>query len=121
MVALPRGPGGSQGESTMQRTHRHHALSLAAALLCGAGMAPGAAQAQTRDNAATATHGGSDYPLWKGWGSAPMTLPPGGRYSSQWNNSTKNWVGGKGWNPGGPRAVNSSGYYGVNDSQNSYL
>lgn len=105
----------------MQRTHRHHALSLAAALLCGAGMAPGAAQAQTLNNNATGTHDGYYYTFWKDSGSASMTLHPGGRYSSQWNNSTNNWVGGKGWNPGGPRVVNYSGYYGVNNSQNSYL
>jgi peptidoglycan/xylan/chitin deacetylase (PgdA/CDA1 family) len=50
-----------------------------------------------------------------------MGLQAGGRYTSQWSNGTNNWVGGKGWNPGGPKVVNYSGSYNVDNSQNSYL
>jgi len=51
-----------------------------------------------------------------------MTLQPGGRYQSQWNNSTNNWVGGKGWNPGNSsKVINYTGYYGGSNSQNTYL
>jgi hypothetical protein len=91
------------------------------ALACAIGVVAGGAQAQTLTNNATGTHDGYYYTFWKDSGSASMTLQPGGRYSSQWTSNTNNWVGGKGWNPGGPRVVNYSGYYGVNNSQNSYL
>ncbi|WP_298581615.1 glycoside hydrolase family 11 protein [uncultured Luteimonas sp.] len=90
-------------------------------LACAIGVVAGGAQAQTLTNNATGTHDGYYYTFWKDSGSASMTLHPGGRYSSQWTSNTNNWVGGKGWNPGGPRVVNYSGYYGVNNSQNSYL
>jgi hypothetical protein len=71
----------------------------------------------------TGTHNGFYYTFWKDSGNASMTLSDTqpGRYQSQWNNSTNNWVGGLGWNPGGPRTVNYQGYYGVDNSQNSYL
>jgi hypothetical protein len=72
---------------------------------------------------ATGTHNGFYYTFWKDSGDASMNLSDTqpGRYQSQWNNSTNNWVGGLGWNPGGPRTVNYQGYYGVDNSQNSYL
>lgn len=97
--------------------------TLAIALACAAGlMAATGVQAQTTlSSNSTGTHDGFYYTFWKDSGSASMTLYPGGRYASQWNSSTNNWVGGKGWNPGGPRVVNYSGYYGGSNSQNTYL
>tara|TARA_Y100001968_G_scaffold205853_1_gene189056 strand:- start:832 stop:2283 length:1452 start_codon:yes stop_codon:yes gene_type:complete len=77
--------------------------------------------AQTLYQNDTGTHDGYYYSFWKDSGDASFTLMPGGRYQSQWNSSTNNWVGGKGWNPGGRKVVNYEGYYGVNSSQNSYL
>ena len=93
----------------------------AIALACAAGLFAAGAHAQTLDSNATGIHDGYYYTFWKDSGPASMTLHPGGRYSSQWTSGTNNWVGGKGWNPGGARVVNYSGYYGVNNSQNSYL
>lgn len=93
----------------------------ATVLACALGLAAAGAQAQTLSSNTTGAHDGYYYTFWKDSGSATMTLQPGGRYQSQWTNNTNNWVGGKGWNPGGPRVVNYSGYYGVNNSQNSYL
>ena len=81
-----------------------------------------AVNAQTLTSNSTGTHSGFYYSFWKDSGSASMTLYSGGRYSSQWNNSTNNWVGGKGWNPGNSsKVVNYSGYYGGSNSQNTYL
>ena len=101
---------------------KFHRRGPAATLLAGAiALAAGVAQAQTLNNNSTGMHDGYYYTFWKDSGSASMTLHPGGRYASQWTSNTNNWVGGKGWNPGGPRVVNYSGYYGVNNSQNSYL
>ena len=77
--------------------------------------------AQTLYENETGTHDGFYYSFWKDSGNANFTLQPGGRYQSQWNSGTNNWVGGKGWNPGGRKTVNYSGYYGVDSSQNSYL
>lgn len=80
------------------------------------------AHSQTLSNNATGTHNGFFYSFWKDSGSATMTLLSGGRYSSQWNNSTNNWVGGKGWNPGSSsRVISYSGNYGGSNSQNTYL
>lgn len=80
------------------------------------------ADAQTLTSNSTGTHNGFYYSFWKDSGNASMTLHPGGRYSSQWNNSTNNWVGGKGWNPGNSsKVVNYSGYYGGSNNQNTYL
>ncbi len=91
------------------------------AFLCVASFATISTHAQTLTSKATGTHNGYFYTFWKDSGNASMTLESGGRYSSQWSNDTNNWVGGKGWNPGGPRIVNYSGNYGVTNSQNSYL
>ena len=93
----------------------------AIALACAAGLVAAGTHAQTLDHNATGTHDGYYYTFWKDSGPASMSLHPGGRYSSQWTSGTNNWVGGKGWNPGGPRVVNYSGHYGVDSSQNSYL
>ena len=99
-----------------------HRGMLSTALACAIALAGGAAHAQqTLTSNSVGTQDGYYYTFWKDSGSASMTLYPGGRYSSQWTGNTNNWVGGKGWNPGGPRVVNYSGYYGVNNSQNSYL
>ncbi len=76
---------------------------------------------QVLSSNSTGNQGGHYYTFWKDSGDATMTLYDGGRYGSQWGNSTNNWVGGKGWNPGGRRVVNYEGYYGVSNSQNSYL
>jgi endo-1,4-beta-xylanase len=80
------------------------------------------ASAQTLNSNSTGTNNGFYYSFWKDSGNASMTLQAGGRYTSQWNSGTNNWVGGKGWNPGSSsRVLNYSGNYGVSSSQNSYL
>ncbi len=90
---------------------------IGAAALCAS-----VASAQTLSSNSTGTHNGFYYTFWKDSGSASMTLQAGGRYTSQWNSGTNNWVGGKGWNPGSSsRVISYSGNYNVNDSQNSYL
>lgn len=91
------------------------------ALSCAAALCGTAANAQTLTSNSTGTNNGFYYTFWKDSGSASMTLHSGGRYASQWTNNTNNWVGGKGWNPGGSKTVSYSGYYGVSNSQNSYL
>lgn len=78
--------------------------------------------AQTLTSNSTGTNNGFYYSFWKDSGNASMTLQAGGRYQSSWNNSTNNWVGGKGWNPGSSsRVISYSGYYGGSNSQNTYL
>lgn len=95
--------------------------STLAALFCSALLGVNNTQAQTLTNNATGTHNGFYYTFWKDSGDASMGLQAGGRYTSQWSNGTNNWVGGKGWNPGGPKVVTYSGSYNVDNSQNSYL
>jgi hypothetical protein len=97
-----------------------HAVA-AAALACVVALPASTAGAQTLDRNATGFHDGYYYTFWKDSGGATMTLLPGGRYASQWNQGTNNWVGGKGWNPGGPRVVEYAGHYGVDETRNSYL
>ncbi|WP_347330911.1 glycoside hydrolase family 11 protein [Marinimicrobium locisalis] len=91
------------------------------ALLCAATLCASGAYAQTLTENSTGTHDGFYYSFWKDSGDASFELLEGGRYRSQWSNSTNNWVGGKGWNPGGRKVVNYSGSYNVDNSQNSYL
>src|SRR5690606_31721582 len=91
------------------------------ALACAAALGITSVNAQTLTSNQTGTHDGFYYSFWKDSGDASFGLMSGGRYTSQWGNSTNNWVGGKGWNPGGPRVVNYSGSYNVDNSQNSYL
>ncbi len=87
-----------------------------------AGLCSTVANAQTLSSNSTGTNNGFFYSFWKDSGSATMTLYGGGRYSSQWNNSTNNWVGGKGWKPGNSsRVISYSGNYGGSNSQNTYL
>lgn len=90
-------------------------------LVCAAALGAVEASAQTLTSNQTGTHNGFYYSFWKDSGNASMTLQSGGRYTSQWNSGTNNWVGGKGWNPGGPKIVNYSGSYNITSSQNSYL
>jgi endo-1,4-beta-xylanase len=53
----------------------------------------------------TGYHGGYFYSFWSdGGGTVDMSLGSGGNYSVQWTNCG-NFTTGKGWNPGGYRAV----------------
>lgn len=95
---------------------------VVAAFICAAALGTTAVSAQTLTSNSTGTNNGFYYTFWKDSGNASMNLLAGGRYQSSWNNGTNNWVGGKGWNPGtNSRVINYSGYYGVNNSQNSFL
>lgn len=92
------------------------------ALTCAAALCATSASAQTLTANSTGTNNGFYYTFWKDSGDASMGLQAAGRYTSQWTNSTNNWVGGKGWNPGNStRVVSYSGNFGVDNSQNSYL
>jgi peptidoglycan/xylan/chitin deacetylase (PgdA/CDA1 family) len=96
--------------------------AIGTAMFCAAALCATAANAQTLSSNSVGTHDGFYYSFWKDSGSATMTLQSGGRYQSQWDNSTNNWVGGKGWNPGNnSKVINYSGYYGGSNSQNTYL
>ncbi|HEX7027083.1 MAG TPA: glycoside hydrolase family 11 protein, partial [Gammaproteobacteria bacterium] len=77
------------------------------------------AHAQQVCSNSTGNSNGFYYSFWKDSGDACINLMSGGRYTSQWGNSTNNWVGGKGWNPGARRTVSYSGSY--NASGTSYL
>src|SRR5690606_39238151 len=93
--------------------------AISTAIFCAAALCATHASAQTLSSNSVGTHDGFYYSFWKDSGSATMTLQPGGRYQSQWNNSTNNWVGGKGWNPGNSsKVINYTGYYGGSNSQN---
>ena len=74
---------------------------------------------RTVSSSTTGTHNGFYFSFWKDSGSATMTLRADGRYSSQWNNSTNNWVGGKGWATGSRRTISYSGSFSPNG--NGYL
>ena len=93
--------------------------TAATALICLAGMyaAPASAQQCLTSNS-TGTNNGYYYSFWKDSGNVTFCLQSGGRYTSQWSN-INNWVGGKGWNPGGRRTVTYSGSF--NPGGNSYL
>ncbi|HEY7885936.1 MAG TPA: glycoside hydrolase family 11 protein [Cellvibrionaceae bacterium] len=95
---------------------------IVTAIICASALGFSAAQAQQTVTSNTqGTHNGFFYSFWKDSGDASFGLYEGGRYTSQWNSSTNNWVGGKGWNPGGRRVVHYEGQYNVNNSQNTYL
>ncbi|MDP9793252.1 endo-1,4-beta-xylanase [Catenuloplanes nepalensis] len=68
----------------------------------------------------TGTHNGYFFSFWKDSGNASMTLRADGRYSSSWDRSTNNWVGGKGWATGSRRTVTYSGTYNPGNN-NTYL
>lgn len=105
--------------------------SLAAAVACCATMSFSTASACSGVlNSATnavGTHNGYYYSFWKQTGGSrvSITCGEGGNYSTDWS-GVFNWVGGKGWKPGGPRTVNYSGSYNSGPQQssrptNSYL
>jgi endo-1,4-beta-xylanase len=83
--------------------------------------APAHAEAdRTLTSNSTGTHNGYFYSFWKDSGNASMTLRADGRYSSNWDRSTNNWVGGKGWATGSRRTVSYSGTYNPGNN-NTYL
>ncbi|KAF6832023.1 endo-beta-xylanase [Colletotrichum plurivorum] len=68
----------------------------------------------------TGFHNGYYYSWWTDGGSqVTYTNGAGGSYSVNWGGGGGNFVGGKGWNPGGPKTINYSGTY--NPNGNSYL
>ncbi|PGH16259.1 endo-1,4-beta-xylanase A [Polytolypa hystricis UAMH7299] len=68
----------------------------------------------------TGTHDGFYYSFWTdGQSTVTYTNGAGGSYSVEWSGNQGNWVGGKGWNPGGPKTIEYSGEY--NPNGNSYL
>jgi hypothetical protein len=74
---------------------------------------------------AVGTHDGFYYNFWKqtAEGNVQINCEDGGNFSASWSNIF-NWIGGKGWKPGGPRVVSYSGTFNSaadQDSQNAYL
>ncbi|KAI1379696.1 glycoside hydrolase family 11 protein [Hypoxylon crocopeplum] len=69
---------------------------------------------------ATGFHNGYYFSWWTDGGSqVTYTNEAGGKYSVKWGGGGGNFVGGKGWNPGGSKAIKYSGTYQPNG--NSYL
>ncbi|KAJ0384019.1 hypothetical protein COL922a_009280 [Colletotrichum nupharicola] len=68
----------------------------------------------------TGYHNGYYYSRWTDGGSqVTYTNGAGGSYSVNWGGGGGNFVGGKGWNPGGSKTIEYSGTY--NPNRNSYL
>lgn len=69
-------------------------------------------------------HNGFYHSYWKDSpGTVTIRNLEGGRYTSSWQ-GVNNWVGGKGWNPGGSKVVSYKGTFNqniANGSTNSYL
>lgn len=78
-------------------------------------------KAQVITTNSTGEHGDFFYSLWKDTGDVVLELHEGGRYTAEWQPHTGNWVGGLGWNPGGPKVVNYFGNYSPDENSNSYL
>lgn len=88
-------------------------------LLCTVGLLATLTNAQTITNNAEGYHDGFFYSFWsEGGGTATFTFKDNGRYASSWTD-IQNWVGGKGWKPGGRKTVKYSGSY--NAKGTSYL
>lgn len=71
------------------------------------------------------THNDFYYNFWKQTAESEVHIncEDGGNFSASWSNIF-NWIGGKGWKPGGPRVVSYSGTFNSaadQDSQNAYL
>ena len=65
-------------------------------------------------------HSGYFYSFWtQGGGTVTYNNLLNGTYKSSWQN-IQNWVGGKGWNPGGPKVVVYNGTWN-GKNVNSYL
>ncbi|SNY64301.1 glycoside hydrolase family 11 protein [Paractinoplanes atraurantiacus] len=95
------------------------ALAMTVAGVMVAGTAHAEADRTVSSNT-TGTHNGYYFSFWKDSGNASMTLRADGRYSSSWDRSTNNWVGGKGWATGSRRTVTYSGSYNPGNN-NTYL
>ncbi|MEU4560945.1 glycoside hydrolase family 11 protein [Actinoplanes sp. NPDC023936] len=116
-------------ELAHRKPGRRNRIRLFTAAACAAVMAlaglafTGVAHAEadrTVSSNTTGTHNGYYFSFWKDSGDASMTLLADGRYTSRWNNSTNNWVGGKGWATGTRRTVTYSGTYNPGNN-NTYL
>ncbi|GIE77397.1 endo-1,4-beta-xylanase [Actinoplanes philippinensis] len=97
--------------------------ACAVAMAVSGVMVAGTAHAEsdrTVSSNTTGTHNGYYFSFWKDSGNASMTLRADGRYSSSWDRSTNNWVGGKGWATGSRRTVTYSGTYNPGNN-NTYL
>ncbi|PKS12360.1 hypothetical protein jhhlp_001660, partial [Lomentospora prolificans] len=94
-------------------------LTAATALVGTALAAPGELMRRQSTPSSTGYHDGYYYSWWTDGGSqVTYTNQAGGKYSVQWSTGG-NFVGGKGWNPGGPKTITYSGTY--NPNGNSYL
>jgi endo-1,4-beta-xylanase len=112
-----------------QPRHRRSRIRMLAGAACALAMTiagvtvAGTAHAEadrTLTSNLTGTHNGYYFSFWKDSGNASMTLRADGRYSSSWDRSTNNWVGGKGWATGSRRTVTYSGTYNPGNN-NTYL